>query len=118
MKTNPREILLYYNPSSSSDRKTVAFAKSMSPHVRTFSHNQANCTSTQWKGIIDKLNITPKGLFNKAHPEYQSNLRGKEFDEEGWLDVIKNNPGLLRSPIAIKGSRAVMCDSPTDILRL
>lgn len=118
MKTNPREILIYYNPSSSSDRKTVAYARSMSQYVRTYSHDQANCTSTQWKGIIDKLEIEPKKLFNKAHPEYQSQLKGREFDEEGWLHVIRNNPDLLRSPIAIKGSKAVMCDTPTDILRL
>ena len=118
MKTNPREILLYYNPDSSSDRKTVAYARSMSPHVRTYSYENANCTSTQWKGIIDKLQIEPKKLFNKAHPEYQSNLKGKEFDTEDWLHVIQNNPNLLRSPIAIKGTRAVMCDTPTDILKL
>ena len=118
MKTNPREILVYYNPKSSSDRKTVAYAQTMSTHVRAYSHDQANCTSTQWQSILHKLDLEPKKLFNKAHPEYQSNLRGKEFDDEGWLAVIKNNPTLLRSPIAIKGNKAVMCDSPTDILRL
>lgn len=118
MKTNPREILIYYNPGSSSDRKAIAYAKVLSHHVRYFSHFQANCTSTQWRGILDKLELEPKRLFNKAHPEYQTTLKGKEFDDEGWLDVIKNNPHLLRSPIAIKGKKAVMCDSPTDILRL
>lgn len=118
MKTNPREILVYYNPMSNTDRKTVAYAKSMSHHVRSYSHDQANCTSTQWQSILFKLEMNAKQLLNKAHPEYQANLRGKEFDDEGWLHVLRNNPALLRSPIAIKGDRAVMCDNPTDILRL
>jgi len=118
MKTNPREILVYYNPLSSSDRKTVAYAKTVSHHVRAYSHDQANCTPTQWQSILMKLDLEPKRLLNKAHPQYQSDLRGKEFDKEGWLSVLQNNPSLLRSPIAIKGNKAVICDSPTDILRL
>ncbi|MBK8393330.1 MAG: hypothetical protein IPL23_30475 [Saprospiraceae bacterium] len=48
------------------------------------SHN----TSTAWKTILNQLNIHPKLLLNKAHPDYQNNLRGKEFDHEGWLNVI------------------------------
>lgn len=118
MKTHPREILIYYNPESVSDRKTVAYAKSISPYVRTYSHEKANVSSTWWKTILSSLNVEPKGLFNKALPEYQEKLRGKELDEEGWLNVIKKHPHLLRSPIAMRGGKAVLCDSPTDIYRL
>ena len=118
MITNPREILIYYNPSSVSDRKMVAYAKTLSPYIRSYSYDQANCSSTMWQGIINRLAIEPKRLFNKALPEYQSKLRGKELDEEGWINVIKRNPHLLRAPIAMRGKSAVLCESPTDVLRL
>ncbi len=118
MKTNPREILIYYNPASSSDRKTVAYAQSLSKHVKTYSHEQANVTSTGWKGILEKINIEPKRLFNKALPEYQLTLKGKELDDEGWLHVIQRNTHLLRSPIAVKGNKVVLCESPMDIYKL
>ncbi len=118
MKTHPREILIFYNPDSASDRKTVAYAKSVSHHVKSYSHSQANATPTLWKGILDKLGLEPKKLFNKALPEYQNTLKGREFSMEGWLDVIRKNPHLLRAPIAVRGDKAVLCESPTDILRL
>lgn len=118
MKTNPREILIYYNPESSSDRKTVAYARSLSRHVKSYSHNDAQVTTTGWKGLLKKMDVTPKKLFNKALPEYQSTLKGKELDEEGWLHVIKHNTHLLRSPIAVRGNKAILCDTPTDIYRL
>lgn len=118
MKTNAREILIYYNPESSSDRKTIAFAKSISPHVKTFSHHKASVSTTGWKSMIEKMDIDPKQLFNKALPEYQSNLKGMDFDEEGWLNVLQRNTHLLRSPIAVKGSKVVLCERPTDIYRL
>ena len=118
MKTHPREILIYYNPESSSDRKTIAYAMSISPHVRTYSHQDARVSSTWWRGLIDQLEIEPKKLFNKALPEYQSKLRGKEFDVDGWIHVIQRNPHLLKSPIAVKGKNAVLCNRPTDIYKL
>ena len=118
MRTNPREILIYYNPESSSDRKTVAYAKSISRHLKTFSHSAAQVTTTGWKDLLIKMDLEPKKLFNKALPEYQSNLRGKELDDEGWLEVIRHNTHLLRSPIAVRGNKAVLCDTPTDIYRL
>ena len=36
MKTNDREIQIYYNPENSSDRKCVAHARSMALHIKTF----------------------------------------------------------------------------------
>ena len=118
MKTNPREILIYYNPDSNSDRKTIAFAKSISPHVRAYSHTDASVTATGWRTMIEKMNIEPKRLFNKALPEYQTHLRGKELDDEGWLNVLQRNPSLLKAPIAIKGQNVMLCENPTDIYRL
>ena len=118
MRTHPREILLYYNPESSEDKKTLAYAKSMSKHVRSYAHSQNPSTPTAWKVILRSLDLHPKKLFNKAHPEYQAKLRGKEYDHEGWLRVLQKNPHLLRSPIAIKGNKAILVETPTDIYKL
>jgi arsenate reductase len=60
----------------------------------------------------------PKELMNKAHPYYQANIRGKEFTDEDWLNVIKYNPSLLKAPIAIRGDKAVLCTNATDIYKL
>jgi arsenate reductase len=85
MKTAKNEIRMYYNPESASDRKTLAYAKSVSPHVIAYSHAQAGQTSTHWMSLFSKLNLDdPKKLLNKAHPEYQANIRGNEFDGRDW----------------------------------
>ena len=118
MKTHPREILVYYNPESSSDRKTVAHAQSMVPHVRSYAFGKAPSTSTSWQMIIKSLNLHPKELLNKAHPYYQKHIRGREFDEESWINVLRHNPDLIKAPIAIRGNRAILCTNPTDIYRL
>lgn len=118
MKTHQREILIYYNPESSNDKKTVAHAQGLVPYVRAYSYNQAPSNGTSWQQIIHSLNMHPKDLMNKAHPYYQENIRGREFNEEDWLNVIRYNTGMLKAPIAIRGNKAVLCTSATDIYQL
>lgn len=118
MRVHENEILLYYNPESSSDRKTLAYAKSITPHVRSHAYNSTPATTTMLRQIIDRLEMHPKQMLNKSHPYYQEHIRGREFDDEDWLNVLLRNPQLFRAPIAIKGKRAVFCDSPMDVYKL
>ncbi len=118
MKTHPREILIYYNPSSSSDRKTVAHAQSDVNQVTAFAFGNTPPTSSSWHMILRSLDLHPKELLNKAHPYYQTHIKGREFDKESWLKVLQYNPDLLKAPIAIRGKRAILCTNPTDIYRL
>ena len=118
MKTHQREILIYYNPDSSNDKKTVAHAQGLVPHVKTYSFDKAPSSTTSWRQIVSSLNLHPKELMNKAHPYYQANIRGREFDDEDWLNVIRYNPQILKAPIAIRGHKAVLCTSATDIYKL
>jgi len=117
MKVHENEIVLYYNPESSSDRKTLAYAKSITQHVRSHSFDSVPASTTMLRQIIDQLGMHPKEMLNKAHLTYQA-IRGSEFNDEDWLNVLLRNPQLFRAPIAIKGKRAVFCESPTDVYKL
>ena len=118
MKTHSREILIYYNPDSSPDRKTVAYAQSVVSHVKSYSFSKNPSSNWSWQMILKSMNRHPKELMNKAHPYYQEHIRGREFDEESWVNVLQRNPQLLKAPIAIRGNRAILCESPTDIYKL
>ena len=118
MKTHNREILIYYNPNSSSHRQTLAHARSVVPHVRSHPFGKTPSTAASWQTILKTLDCHPKVLLNKAHPYYQEHIRGREFDGESWLKILQYNPDLLKAPIAIRGKRVVLCQSPTDIYKL
>ena len=118
MKTNNREILIYYNPESSGDKKTIAHAQSISSHIKTYTHSNAPSSGMSWQMILKSLNKEPKELLNKSHPYYRSHIKGREFDKESWIKVIKHNPDLIKAPIAVRGSKAIQCTNSTDIYRL
>lgn len=118
MKTHRREILIYYNPNSSGDRKTVAHAQAAGLHIKSYAFDRAPSTGTSWKQILQALNMDPRELMNKAHPYYQEHIKGRDFDDESWIKVIQNNPDLIKSPIAVRGNLAILCQTPTDIYKL
>ncbi len=118
MRTHLREILIFYNAESQRDRQTVLHAKSLVNHVKSFTYNNGLKTRRSWQEIIMALEIHPKELLNKAHPFYQEHIRGREFGLSKWLKVIAHNPDIIKAPIAIRGKRAILCITPTDIYQL
>ncbi|NND33891.1 MAG: glutaredoxin [Saprospiraceae bacterium] len=118
MKTHNREILLYYHPENRSDRQTLAMAKGMSKHVRSYAYGKTPSTETSWKGIIQSLDCHPKDLLDKSHPYYQHHIKGREFDDESWVKILRFNPDIIRVPIAMSGRKAILCKTPSDIHRL
>lgn len=118
MKSHNREIIVYYDPDSNSGKMTAAYARSLSQNVIVYSYDQAPPTITGWRMILNSLAVNPKDLLDKSMEYYQNEIQGRDFDDEGWLNVIKRNPKLIKYPIAIHGKRAVFCQTPTDILKL
>lgn len=110
--------MIYYNPESRSDRSTVAYAKSMGLHIKSYAYGQTPSTETSWRRIVHALGRDPKELLNKAHPYYKEHIKGREFDEEGWIKVLRHNPAIMRSPIALSGNRVIVCETPSDVYKL
>lgn len=118
MKTNHREIFLYYNPDSSIGKKTMAVALSMTPHVNDQDYRKIKYSTTLWRDLLDKLQLRPKDLMNRAHPYYQEHIRGRDFDDDGWLNILIRSPEIIKAPIAMRGDRAILVNTPTDLLKL
>ena len=118
MQTHLREILIFYNAESQRDRRTVVHAKSLVTHVKSFTFDNGLKTRRSWREVLTALDIHPKELLNKAHPYYQEHIRGREFGLSSWLKVIAHNPDIIKAPIAIRGKRAILCLTPTDIYQL
>ena len=111
-------LTLYFNPSCSKAKKALAYARSLTSKINEVDIIHSKTTGTHWRTVLTQLKLTAKEILDKSKPYYQSNIRGREFDEEGWLKVIINNPELLRSPIALMNGKAILLDNPTDIYKL
>ncbi|MDX5339341.1 MAG: glutaredoxin [Cyclobacteriaceae bacterium] len=118
MKIHPSELYFYHSSFQPIDKQTKAYAKSLTNFVNEIDIVREKMTATQWDQILKMLNLRPKDLMNRAHPEYQTMIAGKEWDDEGWLNILVKYPHLIKSPIAIFRNKAILCKTPTDILKL
>jgi len=116
--TKSDEISILYNPDCSKSKKVYAYARSIANKVSFMEFSSSRKTATQWKQILISLGLKPKDILDKSKPYYQENLRGREFEDRDWLNVVINNPNLIRSPIALRAGKAMLLDNPTDIYYL
>lgn len=118
MHYNKNEVVLLYNAQNPKDRKTLAYAHIVSPRINKQELNSVRVSDTMFRILINELNIDGKSIINKADPYYQKHIKGKDLSPEDWHQILKNKPSLLRAPVAIYKGRAVLCETPTDILKI
>lgn len=118
MRTQDQELMIMYHPESSKARQTLAYAYTLAEHVSEWDFEKRPLTLKQWRELLDMLDMQPKELLNKSDDYYQEHLRGHDFDDEGWLNVLQRNTRLIKGPIVMKGKQAKLCNTPTDIFSI
>lgn len=118
VRTHTNEIMVYYDQGHSRSKKVLAMARTVSPHVREVELSKSPLTSTLMRDLLKKLDLRPKDLLDRSSRYYQENIRGRDFNAEGWLHILIKNPDLIKAPIAVRGGRAVLCENANDLLRL
>ena len=118
MRIHQNELMLYFDPTRSVSKKTLAYASSISSSINMVEYGKEHFTPTCWRQILQMLDMEPKQIVNKANSYYQEHLRGRNFSKDDWINILTHHPDLIRGTIAIRGNRAVFIDNPTDVLRL
>lgn len=119
MVSTNRQITLLFNPNSYKGKQTLAYAKAASLHILEIDVLKTPLTGKQLLELAELLKIPIEYLINKNNSDYEK-LIGKQkiFDSEDWVKVLKEHPKLMKYPIALKGNKAILVDTPTDILKL
>lgn len=113
------ELYLIFNPETELGRKTRALAPSISGIVHEIDVKSKWVTPFRWKEIINLLHVqSAKDLVNAAHPDYAKLLGSTDFSERDLLEILYQNPQLIKGPIGVLENQAVLCEDPADILNL
>jgi len=118
METLKNDLILIYDENKRNGKQTLAIAKSLTNKIDMKEVHSTRMTETMIYHILDCLGMQPSELIDKNQPFFKEHLEGKNFDERGWLNILRKNKELLKAPIAVYGTSAVLCNTPTDILKL
>lgn len=118
MEFKDREILIIYKPKEKKDTNTYVLAKQLSEHIREIDVFKDKITPTQLKEVLDKLGVGVEELIEKDSDSFRQDYHDKELDEIGWLNVLVQNPDLLKTPIVFLGKKGVIIQTPSNVLSL
>lgn len=118
MYYNKSELTIIYNSKKSLDKKTLAIAQGICSKINKQDLNEVRLSSTLFRLAVDKLGVNAKDIMDKSNNLYQESIKGRDPDIDSSYYMITNNPELLRCPIALFGEKVVLCNTPTDVLKL
>lgn len=118
MQHNKREAIIYWNPSEKRDKNTYNLLKQLTPHIREKDIRKDTITATQLMEILGKLDRRAEDLVDKDSDPYKKQFKNVELEEDGWVQALVANPGMLYTPIVFLDDRGMIVDTPSRVLDL
>jgi len=116
--TSDRQITLFYSSKSVRAKQTLAYAKAEGLPIQEIDILSTHLTGTQIAELADRLHMEIKDLVNQKHPSYTSSFEHHDLSDEDWIKMIRNNPEILKQPIALRGNVTILVETPTDIIKI
>ncbi len=116
--TSERQITLFYSSKSVRAKQAIAYAETEGFALQKFDILKRPLTGTQIAEIAGRLSISIGDLVNQEHPAYTNLFEQAEFSDDDWIKMIRNNPEIMKQPIAIRGDRTILVETPTDIIKI
>ncbi len=116
--TSNRQITLFYNSKSTRAKQALIYAKAEGVSIYEIDILKTPLTGTQIAELADKLKLKINDLINQEHPAYTSKFEHHVFSDNDWIKMIQHNPEIMKQPIALKGNKSILIETPTDILKI
>ncbi|WP_240338041.1 arsenate reductase family protein [Gelidibacter japonicus] len=118
ISTSDGQITLFYNSRSQRGKQALAYARTHGLPIEEIDILKTPLTGTQITELANRLGINIEEMVNQEHYKYRRKFTAQCFDPEDWITVIQNHPEIMKQPIALRGNRTVLVETPTDIIRI
>ncbi|MGE0089312.1 MAG: arsenate reductase family protein [Bacteroidales bacterium] len=104
-------LKIYHNAKCQKSRKGLQYLKDHNTDFEVIDYLKTQPFSeSSLKDLLYKLKIKPFELIRTQESEYKRNYKGKDLTDDQWLQILVQNPKLIRRPIIVKGDKAVLGD--------
>ena len=108
-------LTIYHNPRCRKSRETlqIIMEKGIQPTIVEYLKNTPSKEELQ--NVIDKLGLKPESLVRKGEKVFKDNFKGKNFNDQEWLEILAKHPVLIERPIVIKDETALIGRPPENV---
>lgn len=107
--------IIYHNPRCKKSRAGLAYlqSKGIEPIIRDY--QKEPFTKKELSDVLMKLSMKPADLVRIQEDDFKKKYAGKQFSDHEWIQVLLENPKLIKRPLVVKGFKAIFAD-PADII--
>jgi len=106
-------IKIYHNPRCSKSRAGLDYLKTKVQDFEVIDYIKTGISAETIRQLLQRLNVKPLELIRTQELYFKKQLLGKNFSDEEWIQIIVENPKLLKRPIIVNNYKAVWAD-PAD----
>ncbi|PWL29156.1 arsenate reductase (glutaredoxin) [uncultured Roseivirga sp.] len=111
-------LKILHNPRCQKSRQTLQLIEESGEMVTVVEYLKTVPTKDELKGIINMLGIEPLDLVRKGEAVYKEEFKGKDLNNDQWIEAMVQNPKLIERPIVIKGDKAIIGRPPEKVKEL
>lgn len=116
MAEKTKSILkIYHNPRCKKSREGLNYLQSKTNNYTIVEYLKEGLSPEQMKEILLKTNLKPIDLVRTEEEVFKKELKGKKFTDAEWIDIIIENPKLLKRPVVIGSLKAVIAQPAEKI---
>jgi arsenate reductase len=111
-------MIIYHNPRCRKSRETLALILEEGKEVEVVEYLKDIPNKEKLNDILMKLNLNVKDIIRKNEGLYKEKFKGKNFNDDEWVQILIENPKLIERPIVVRGNKAVIGRPPETVKEL
>ena len=108
-------IKIYHNPRCKKSRASLKYLTEKDVEFKVIKYLTDQINENELTEILNKLGYSPFELTRTQEVLYKATLKDKNFTDEEWIRILVSNPKLIKRPIVVFGSKAILADPAEKI---
>ncbi|MFV0522859.1 MAG: polyphosphate kinase 1 [Mangrovibacterium sp.] len=105
-------LKIYYNPRCSKSRLALQFLEENGYAPEIVHYLKDGLSEKELKDLISKTGLSISELVRTTDPIFKEKYINKTFTDEQWINLLIENPILLKRPIVINVNKAIVATPP------
>ena len=118
MNLSEKQITLIYPEAHNLGKQAYAHAVNQNIPIYHLDPVKTPFTGTDILQLSELLQLPITDMLNTNNPIYQNEYKTANFGRRDWIHILQHNPEMLKMPIAVRGRKAKILNSPADVSHL
>ena len=64
------------------------------------------------------MKIPVSDIVNRQHAAFLGKFASGDFSERDLITILRKNPEIIKQPIALRGAKTILVETPSDIIKI